>query len=166
MGCSVKILGPVVCGRSADPKDRDRATGVSYNDKICSARATAGLSLSNDMDCPGPVVDGVQQVDDMLDIFDTHFVQASVDSIFGNDEICSARATAGLSLLDDIDCVRPVVDGVQQVDDMCDIFETHFVQTSVDSTRQGKSVDTSSICENIAWDMGPGGHGVRQADET
>ena len=48
------------------------------------------------MDCLGPVVDGFQQVDDMLDIFDTHFVQASVDSISGNDEICGARATAGL----------------------------------------------------------------------
>ena len=68
------------------------------------------------MDCLGPVVDGVQQVDDTLDIFDTHFVQASVDSISGNDEICSARATAGLSLLDDMDCLGPVVDGVQQVD--------------------------------------------------
>ena len=52
------------------------------------------------MDCLGPVVDGVQQVDVMLDIFDTHFVQASVDSISGNDEICGARATAGLDDMD------------------------------------------------------------------
>ena len=118
------------------------------------------------MDCLERVVDGVQQVDDMLDIFDTHFVQASVDSISGNDEICSARATAGLSLLDDMDCLGPVVDGVQQVDDLLDIFDTHFVQASVDSTRQGESVDTSSICGNIAGNMGPGGNGVQQADET
>ena len=112
-GCSVKILGPVVGGRAADPEDRDRVTGVS-----------------------------------------------------GNDEICSARATAGLSLLDGMDCLGLVVDSVQQVDDMLDIFDTHFVQASVDSTRQGESVDTSSICENIAGDMCPGGHGGRQADET
>ena len=74
--CSIKILGPAVGGRATDPEDRDWVTGVSGNDEICSARATAGLSLLDDMDCLGPVVDGVQQVDDMLDIFDTHFVQA------------------------------------------------------------------------------------------
>ena len=165
-GCSFKILWPVVGGPTADPEDRDRVTGVFGNDEICSARATAGLSLLDDMDCLGPVVDGVQQVDGMLDIFDTHFVQASVDSISSNDEICSARATAGLSLLDDMDCLGPVVDGVQQLDDMLDIFDTHFGQASVDFTRQGESVDTSSICGNIAGNMGPGGNGVRQADET
>ena len=55
-------------------------------------------------------------------IFSTHFVQASVDSISSNDEICGARATAGLSLLDDVDCLGLVVDGVQQVDDMLDIL--------------------------------------------
>ena len=66
------------------------------------------------MDCLGPVVDSVQQVDGMLDIFDIHFVQASVDSISGNDEICSARDTAGLSLFDDMDCLGPVVDGVHK----------------------------------------------------
>ena len=65
-----------------------------------------------------------------------------------------------------MDCLGPVVEGVQQVDDMLDIFDTHFVQASVDSTRQGESVDTSSICGNIAGNMGPGGNGVRQADET
>ena len=78
----------------------------------------------------------------------------------------SGRATAGLSLLVDMDCLGPVVDGVQQVDDMLDIFDTHSVQASVDSTRSGESVDTGSICENIVWDMGHGDHGVRQADET
>ena len=101
-----------------------------------------------------------------MDISDTHSVQASVDSIPSNDEICSARATAGLSLLDDMDCLGPVVNGIQQVDDMLDIFDMHFVQASVNSTRQGESVDTSIICENIAWDMGTRGHGVQQADET
>ena len=65
-----------------------------------------------------------------------------------------------------MDCLGPVVDGVQQVDDMLDIFDNHFVQASVDFTRQGESVDTSSICGNIAGNMGPGGNGVRQADET
>ena len=63
-GCSVKILGPVVGSLSADPEDRDWVTGVSGNDEICSARATAGLSLLDDMDCLGPMVGGVQQVDD------------------------------------------------------------------------------------------------------
>ena len=122
--------------------------------------------MLDDMDCLGLVVDGVQQVDDMLDIFDNHFVQASGDSISGDDEICGARATAGLSLLDDMDGLGPVVDGVQQVDDMLDIFDNHFDQASVDFTRQGESVDTSSICGNIAGNKGPGGNGLRQADET
>ena len=65
-----------------------------------------------------------------------------------------------------MDCLGSVVDGVQQIDDVLDISDTHFVQASVDCVRTVESVNSSSICENIVWDIGPGADGVWQVDET